>query len=1061
MKNFLIYRSSAGSGKTYTLVKEYLKLVLANPEDFRHTLAITFTNKAAEEMKSRIIESLSSLADGTNPDLKKTLTSEGVKCNIKLTSADVLSRILHNYTDFSVSTIDSFFQKVIRSFAKELKLHLGYTIELDTDIVLDKVIDEIFTLIGEDAELTKYIEEFTFQSMDEDKGWKVEKNIKELSGEILKERYWQKKEQAADDIIDNRNRIKEFIELLKSFRYKFENYLIKTANNALEIIKKHGLEIEDFKRKNTSIAAYFKKLTEKTNYLKASDIKPYEIAYKIISGSNEWYTKDSPKKSVIQAAVDDGLEKCLFDIVRYYDSNIKKYISVRILLKTIYTVGIFSDVIEKLKEYRDENHVLLISDAGNLLKSVINEDNSPFVYEKIGSYYKHYLIDEFQDTSTFQWHSLLPLVLNSLSEQNFSMVVGDVKQSIYRWRNGNMMLLLKDIEKDLAHYKELIESKPLDTNYRSRSNIIEFNNNLFEQAPSLIAGSIESDEANIITDSYKEANQKAKPGHTGGYVKAEFVQYEKDSDTGTNEIAGNKMIEIIDKLKDECVNPGDILILARSKDEIRNIAALVTNAGYKVVSDESLLLINSPKVKLLISLFKFISDKKNRLAITEALYNYIIINDQNISSDDVFGKTEIDNGLFYKLMPSELFSRAGEKSTPKINPNLYRQNLYELTESLIRIFGLNKKPDLYLTRFLDVIFEYTLKYNQDINAFNNWWDDNYTKYSISVTGQIDAIKVMTIHKAKGLESPVVIIPFTSWETELSGNRDNIWVSSNTIPFDSSSSYLVKAVKDLKESYFADDYDFEYVMTKLDNLNLMYVAFTRARDRLYIISPQKANRSNNINSLLAALFENNEWFKSHKTGECIYEFGEPVKIPSEKEDIETETLKSETLTSVNFHNKIVIKPIHENISFERAENFYKAYNRGLILHKALSYIKSAADINRSAEKIKELGLITDNQDEDLRAELNKIVTDKRIAGWFDPNSEIKTEQEIITDEGIFRPDRIIIKGSKITLVDYKTGKELTEHKSQMKKYSEIIKHMGYREIESYLFYLGDLNIVRVD
>jgi ATP-dependent exoDNAse (exonuclease V) beta subunit len=276
--------------------------------------------------------------------------------------------------------------------------------------------------------------------MDEEKGGELKRISKELSGEIFKERYWQKKEHAKSDVIDNRVKIREFIEDLRSSRHKFENYLISKAKNALEIINKHGLDIADFKSKNKGIGAYLRKLADKKTYLDISDIRPYDIAYKIDEGSSEWFTKDSPKKSEIQKAVDGGLEEHVIDIVRFYESNIMKYTSVRILLKSIYSIGIFGDIIEKLKAYRNENHVLLIPDAGNLLRSVISTESSPFVYEKIGSYYKNYLIDEFQDTSTFQWQSLLPLVTNSLSEQNFSMVVGDVKQSIYRWRNGNMML---------------------------------------------------------------------------------------------------------------------------------------------------------------------------------------------------------------------------------------------------------------------------------------------------------------------------------------------------------------------------------------------------------------------------------------------------------------------------------------------------------------------------------------------------------------------------------------------------------------------------------------------
>ena len=1085
MKNFLIYRSSAGSGKTYTLVKEYLKLVLKDPENVRHTLAITFTNKAADEMKSRIISSLIRLAENKDSRLLKQLKDEGVKCDIDSAARNVLNYILHNYTYFSVSTIDSFFQKVIRAFAKELKLTIGYSIELDTGVVLDKVVDDVFREIGDDEDITKYLVDFAYQNIDEDKGWHVDKNIKSLAGELFKERYWEKKLKVSPilltprppllirrggenaekssallpspfwrgaggeeltDIIDDRNRIHEFIVLLNKFRFIFENKLIKTACTALELISKHGLEIDDFKSKRTSVAGYFRKLSLKDTYTDTSNIAPYEICKKILEGENEWYIKGSPKRELIEQSISAGLGLHLEDMVSYYEANFKKYVSVRVLLKTIYTVGIFSDVINKLNDYRDDNRTILISDSNLLLRSVINEESSPFVYEKIGEHFKNFLIDEFQDTSTFQWQNILPLVKNSLSEQNFSLVVGDVKQSIYRWRNGNMKLLLKDIENDLGRFKENIHTDNLTTNYRSKANVIEFNNRLFGLIPGILAEIAESGDTSVITKAYKNVKQEFIKHNTGGYVKAEFIPYEKDPAVGlsSHEKAGLRLVEIIKELVSEGVNPLDILVLTRKKDELREASLLLNSSGFRVVSDESLLLINSPKVKFLFSILRYLINNEDRCSKAEALYNYMLIeNNQIIKYENIFSSV---NEIFDSLIRSKLN-----------NKEINNRSLYELVEYLMRTFGLNSKADLYILRFLDVILEYSSKLSQEINSFIQWWDENYGNYSIIVSGQTDAIRLMTIHKAKGLESPVVIIPYANWEINIS-SRDYFWVSSEEEPFNSSSAYLVKAGSDLKESYFSDDYNNEFIMTNLDNLNLLYVALTRAKDRLYVISPQKGSKVKNMNNILKSAFEMDGWFKGLKISENVYEFGIKEKI-MHSEEIKNQIETSSMITS-DFRKRMVIKEAHS-----RTKYF------GIMLHKAFSHIKTKQDLEYAIFKISHECILLDVAVEDIKTNILKILDNTDCSKWFSEKLQIRNEFEFVIPKDFpmrdvkytttKRIDRAIIEKDKIIIIDFKTGVEnIKKHSNQISLYKEIIKQASNKKMEAYLLYTQSVKVVKV-
>ena len=408
-------------------------------------------------------------------------------------------------------------------------------------------------------------------------------------------------------------------------------------------------------------------------------------------------------------------------------------------------------------------------------------------------------------------------------------------------------------------------------------------------------------------------------------------------------------------------------------------------------------------------------------------------------------------------MPAILFSN---KLEGKLDISLNRKNLYELTESLISIFELNLNPDLYLTRFLDVIYEYTTIFNNDIAGFLDWWDENNSKYSIVIPAQDDAIRVMTIHKAKGLESPVVIVPFTNWDTEINGSRDLIWVSSDEKPFNASSSFLVKASGGLKESFFSDDYADEYIMTKLDNLNLLYVALTRAEDRLYVISPEKGNKSKNINRLLGELFSSDEWIAQLKKSDNIYESGVPGKIKVIKTETEIINIVPKQIISTAENSQAVIKSIHGNIRFDKAETYSKSVNKGLLLHKALSYIKTADDISSAVEMLNMQGLISDDYAKDIEIELTNIINDKRISALFKKGIEVKTEAEIISKEGVFRPDRVISNGKNLVLVDYKTGKEKKADSDQMKKYSSILKEAGYNITEANLLYLDKLNIVKV-
>jgi ATP-dependent helicase/nuclease subunit A len=1049
LKNFIIYKSSAGSGKTYTLVKEYLRLALSSSGEYRHILAVTFTNKAAEEMKTRIINSLIALSHGKDKGLEKQLMDEGVKGNLALKASEVLQNILHKYSYFSVSTIDSFFHKILRSFAKELALPLGYNIELDTSIVMDKITEELLDEIGSNPELTKYIEDYVFYNIDENRGWKIDVKIKELASEIFKERYWIKKGDR-DELADNREKMQGFIGTLFVIINNFEGKMLAYSDEAATMLDEYSLLVEDFPYGKGGFMGYL------INNIRKQKYEPTGRAAEASGNLNKWTTKNS-KPAVLDSAR-NGLYNILQDTVEFHNTQIRKYNTAKELIKTVYVLGIYKDLMDKLKDYRDENKMMLISDTNNILMKVISGDNSPFVYEKIGGIYKNYLIDEFQDTSTFQWKNFLPLIENSLAENNFSMIVGDVKQSIYRWRNGNMKLLLEGVKSDLTGFNDLIEEKYLNENYRSKEEIIKFNNRFFTAA-SLRLGGKNPDEDKLIINSYADSSQSHNKSKGGGYVNISFISPVYDEESTARENAIKKTIDAVKDALSGAYMQKDIMVLTRNKVDGGEAAHYLTDAGFKVVSNDSLLLTNSPKVKLLVNILMYIVDNKNHIARTEILYNYLVyVKGEESDLNSVFNDYKnTGDSLFTGSLPDEFFA---ENNRSRLNPAFFRLSIFELTETLIRIFKLNNSVDAYLLRFMEVVAEFSSSNSSDLTGFIEWWNGHKEEYSIIIPGQEDAIRIMTIHKAKGLESPVVIIPFANWDMDISGSRDLIWVSSDYPPFNESSAFFVKATKTLKQSYFEKDYTEEAVLTNLDNLNLLYVAFTRAVERLHVFVPEKGGNAYNAGKLIEETLKSSVELSQYFKSENEFEIGKKLANNSEEKYTEN-SYKPSGFISTEYQSKTVIKPASKGFAIEKEKKYLELKNRGIILHKALSLIKYPADAEQAVEQLKIEGLIVSDNEDELINELVEIFKIDEVRKWFTGDYEIKTETEVILPDGkIYKPDRVLLKDKKAIVIDYKTGKHKKENIEQVKHYADILSMMGYIEIERYLFYVPERKIVKV-
>ncbi|MGA2668532.1 MAG: UvrD-helicase domain-containing protein [Ignavibacteria bacterium] len=1059
MSNFLIYKSSAGSGKTYTLVKEYLKIVLNNPSDFRHTLAVTFTNKAADEMKSRIVEKLLGLAEGREIQFENELKTEGVNVNIPERAKQVLNNILHRYSYFSVMTIDSFFHGVIRSFARELRLHIGYNLEMDPDKVMNKIVDELLDESGINQELTAYLEDYIYSRMDDEKGWTIDAQVKKIGNEIFRERYWERKNALQDDISDSRVKMKDFISLIFSMVRTFESEMAEHSNGARKILEENDLTIEDFPGGSRGFMNYL------VNSILNKKYEPKKFVFEAIEDPGKWIKKGVKKK--IPAGIISALKEYLSQAVTNYEKNFISYNTAKELTKTIYELGVFKDLLDKLKEYRDTNRLMLISDTNNILQKVISAESSPFVYEKIGNIYKHFLIDEFQDTSTFQWGNLLPLIINSLGENNLSMVVGDVKQSIYRWRNGNMKLLLEKIYDDLTAYSSVLQDKKLNENRRSRREIVQFNNIFFDKAADVLGKRADEhygeESGELIKRSYSDVEQELKFCKDSGYVNIKFIEQDKEDEFTTKDRANEYILGVLEELKKSKVPMKDILILVRKNKEGSDLAGFLNKNGYKVVSNESLYLSNSPKVKLLINLLKFITDNKNHLARAEILYNYSSLKNVNFDPDKLFSEvSDSHSTLFYKEMPEEFLKTPDEDGNPinRLNPILNELSLYELIENLVRIFGLNDLPDAYIVRFQDAVLEYMRENPSDITGFLDWWEDNQWSYSIIVPVQEDALRIMTIHKAKGLQSHVVIIPYANWEIDINGGKEMIWAAADEKPFDRSA-FLVKAVNNLKNTYFVNDYLEEASLTNIDNLNLLYVAFTRASARLYVIVPEMGDHKYRINKLITEVIETCDALKEkYDPAAGIYETGEKTLYEPGVKEEKIKSRKMQKHISSDWYKRIIIKPKHKSLKLVKEKDFSDKTSRGILIHEIMSHIKTSDDIDYALNFVQNEGMLTEELKGKLKEEIESIINLEDVHDWFTAKWEIKNEAGILMPDGeILRPDRVMMSGNRAVMVDYKTGIEKEEHREQLDKYSDALLKSGYATVEKYILYIEEKKVVK--
>ena len=1101
-QNFVIYRSSAGSGKTYTLAKEYLMLALKSDFNFRHILAVTFTNKATQEMKERILENLKEIAEGEEKiqGLAKEI-GESLGLNameLRRRANRVLTNILHNYSNFHIKTIDSFFQEIIKSFIKELEMEGAPQVEMDQVKVMEEVTDELIDSIGENKNLNKWLIKFAEKGLEDGKSWDPSEAIGKFSNELLKESFKSIEQEIQSLEYDD---LKEFSKQLNGTINSFKKQTVQLGKQALSILKDAGIDVEEFSYGKASFASFFlilasgKVAKPGTRFIKAQD------------NVNVWVSKKSALKDQAEKAYYGGLNDLIGEILEFFRVEHPRYLSALHTQRYLYCFGIIKNIASTLEKYRKDNNLMLISDATNFLKQIIGKNDTPFVYEKIGNKFNHYLIDEFQDTSGFQWDNFFPLIENTISqgyvendeiEPYKNLIVGDVKQSIYRWRGGDLRLLQEGVEKDIGQH--LVKIQNLDTNWRSRKNVINFNNAIFRGMSTLFASQFKFDlppeaepslvshitsELEILENAYQDVFQKF-PEHKEtdekkGYVNLTFIKEQKG--VSTKDLILEKLPHTIEELQAKGYKASDIAFLTRNKADgvklasyfmdYKNTPLAKEDCCYEVVSSESLYLGKSSLVRVIIAAIRVLHTF-NPETSEAAREKY----DLQIKSLDYEYSTyllNVERDFSYEFMNKEV--------SPKIQDLLSKASsytsvtLYEMIESIIQTFDLNEIQDelAYLQSFQDLVMNFTLDESDDLGTFLSWWDQKGKTTSVQMSDSLNAMTVLTIHKSKGLQYPVVIIPFCDWKVDHNTTFDNIlWLEGTEEPFNTFKRFPLKYTKELSETFYARSYYEEKIKAALDNINLLYVAYTRAEQCLYSFSPipkappKGTDTFKSVHDMLYAMISSptfssteSDWNFNENEEESCFEINhlETAELSS-KSNKKAVGLKS--YHSLDWRKRFKLRETSESIFYYDSENKLSKIDEGILVHDILSEIKTKEDIEITLDQFYERGALSKEKKGQIRDVISKIVSHPVVSDWFTDNWEIRTEVPILPKNRgrISRLDRVIIKGKQAIILDYKTGLKNKKDIKQLHVYKKLLLDMGYDTVEAYLLYLETMDLVKV-
>ncbi|MGM9758567.1 MAG: UvrD-helicase domain-containing protein [Parabacteroides sp.] len=1069
-----IYRASAGAGKTHKLTGEYLKLLFSQPGAYRRILAVTFTNKATDEMKGRIVEELYRLASGQSSDYLRMLSTmyRMDEERIRTSASQILTAILNDYSAFNISTIDRFFQQTMRAFTREIGLQGGYGIEMDQEHVLEEAIDQMLSQLDkpENRPLLNWLLRFAENKIEEGGEWSLRRDMLALGREVFKESYQLYSEQVTKDIAD-KEILQTYQKELQALISSVEHQAKQLGTRTLELLATYGMQPSDFKGGSRSPIHYFQKLAN-------GELKEPTATFVGLADNPEGCFTKTMKESVRQVIAclfENGLNDSIKEVIRLF-SHMQPYHTAKEIIRYYYTLGILTDISRQIAAYREEHNMMLIADTTELLHKVIAGNETPFIYEKTGTYIDHFMIDEFQDTSGMQWNNFRPLLAESLANRKENLIVGDVKQSIYRFRNSDWKLLDEQVQRDFR--PDEVREETLHDNWRSCHHIVEFNNAFFTNAPTLLQSLYnEALEASSLTEeerqpyrtklmqAYGHCHQYVPGPHREkeGHVRIQFM--ERDEDWKAEALQA--LPSVLQTLQKQGYALRDIAILIRTNAEGARVADYLLQYKeehpddgfqYDLISDEALYVSSSAAVRFLIAMLRYLKNPGNDPSRQMAFYTFVALK----------GTLETQG------MQESLWEDLGIDKNDLFS--LSCLPLYEMVEGLYRLFEVHfsDREQVFIQALLDMVAEYAQQESSDLTRFLTWWDETGQRKTITTPDGQNAIRILTVHKSKGLGFKAVILPFGDWAIDHKPTKPVIlWCHPKQKPFNRLHLVPLRYGQILGKTHFAKEYFQERLQAFIDNLNTLYVALTRAKEELIVFAPRpkkldengEVAQINSIGDLLWASLrlETKETYEGERlyslpdrfdcTSGC-FEWGHWWRPESEQKESGQE-ISLGRLHSIPLGERLQLRLRGKNYFFDNLRR-----KHGTLMHELLSSIRTPQDIESSIELYRQNGIINRNEATQLAQRLHTLLTQPEVADWYNGQARVLNEVDILGEKGMTRrPDRVLIQGERVTVIDYKFGqKSLSSHVTQVKNYLKLIRQMGYQQVEGYLWYV-ELNKIR--
>lgn len=1051
-----IYSASAGSGKTYTLARDYLTLLFKHPfhDGYRYILAVTFTNKAVAEMKERIMHYLQAF---TKEDLDPKLLGifnhiqqatglDNTKIRLKATA--VHNKLLHDYAAFDIVTIDAFSHRILRTFSKDLNLPDGFEVSLDSSGLIDKAIYRLLARSGHQKELTKTLISFSLEKIDDGRSWDVEYDLRSIAQLLLNENhfYYIKafKDKDAGDFLRFRESIK-----------KKNTHLITSVQDIaapiLEELKSSGITSDYFHYK---AARAYKLIVDAA--LGNMSISP-AVGYVVNMATEPIANSKCPKD--IEAQI-EGLRPAMVQLAQTYIANYGQIAFHKNILKSLVPLSLLNELAQELEHIKKEERIVPIFEFNGLLQEQIKDEPAPFIYERLGERYKHYFIDEFQDTSTMQWANLVPLIENAVVQERLDgtrgslMLVGDAKQSIYRWRGGDADQFLNILGSDNLFSLPILK-EPLPKNYRSTDAIVHFNNDFFSLYGTALNGEVYKD----LYEYYLKQEVNSIPN---GYVQIDFLDPDEDEQPLTygndatdleDEVTTIYPPHVLRQVKDvleQGYNEGDICVLVRTHKQGNEIAKYLIKNEIEVVSGESLQVAISPRVQLLECFMQLYLKPNQQEPRYRFLMAYLQLNPQEDAQQ--FVGQHINKDL--KTVFNALFGNQDNQAVDAFS----QVGLFEAAEIVANAMGLFDFMDTRLQTFMEFIYSFASGYEASLNGFMEHWETKKDKLSVPATANPRAVQIMTIHKAKGLEFPVVIVPYCDMKLDYS-REAAAWIPVDPKYYEGFE-FVYMSLKSENVHYgaagenkhdIAAVYEQHIAKTQMDHINTLYVAFTRAAEQLYVLCRDRKNKgtSQSYSSLLSQFVENKQIDLEAEQGFKVARIGTQVKK-------EAEVSETDNLTTLLDRYDICVDPQRVSISTRKgmlwASGADVAIHKGNVLHEYLAQLSFHGELAYLIQTIQQDNTLPLDEQQELIGTLEMVLSTEYFGGYFSKDYDVKNEHPILMPDGTkLIPDRLLFDGSNVTIIDYKTGAQLPKHKTQLETYAQALSAMGYKVVKKVLLY----------